>query len=151
MKNRIFMDTAFLLATIDASDKYHTRAQKTYEHLSRGRWAIITTDAILVELGNGLAKIRWRQIAHTWITRVRGSQTLFTVVPIDQGILTQAIALYGTRQDKEWGLTDCTSSIVMQEYGLSKSLRGCLKNNIPITLLHLFESIMRLLPVFPSA
>jgi predicted nucleic acid-binding protein len=32
------------------------------------------------------------------------------------------VALYGARPDKEWGLTDCISFVVMEERGLTLAL-----------------------------
>ena len=34
----------------------------------------------------------------------------------------QAFALYREREDKEWGLTDCLSFVVMNERGLTDAL-----------------------------
>jgi predicted nucleic acid-binding protein len=44
------------------------------------------------------------------------------VVPVDSALLDRAVALYGARMDKEWGLTDCISFVVMQERGLTNTL-----------------------------
>lgn len=122
MKKQIFMDTAFLLAVVDNSDKYHEIAKKCYQQLIKGKWSIVTTEAILIEFGNGLSTIKWRQVAHKWITRIRKSHTIFTVASATTEILDKAIELYGSRLDKEWGLTDCISFVVMQEYALTKAL-----------------------------
>ena len=37
-------------------------------------------------------------------------------------LLKRAFQLYKDRMDKEWGLTDCISFIIMQEFGLVKAL-----------------------------
>jgi predicted nucleic acid-binding protein len=122
MKKQIFMDTAFLLAVVDDSDKYHEITKESYKQLIMGKWSIVTTEAILIEFGNGLSTIKWRQVAHKWLTRIRKSHTIFTVVSATREILDKAIELYGSRLDKEWGLTDCVSFVVMQEYALTKAL-----------------------------
>jgi len=120
--NPIFMDTAFLLAVIDDSDRYHATAKASYQRLVRENRTIVTTEAVLVEIGNGLADLRWRHIAHIWLTRIRQSKNVFTVAPVTTELLQQAIELYGSRTDKEWGLTDCISFVVMDEYGLTSAL-----------------------------
>ena len=37
---------------------------------------------------------------------------------MDTALLRKALELYRSRDDKEWGLTDCISMVVMQEQGL---------------------------------
>jgi hypothetical protein len=37
-------------------------------------------------------------------------------------LLERAIALHSSRTDKEWGLTDCISFVVMQERNLTQVL-----------------------------
>jgi hypothetical protein len=122
MKKQIFMDTAFLLAVIDSSDTYHNIAIECYQKLIKEKRSVITTEAILIEIGNGLSKFKWRQIAHQWITRIQKSNTIFKVIPITTEILNNAIELYSSRPDKEWGLTDCSSFVVMQQLDLTKAL-----------------------------
>jgi len=42
------------------------------------------------------------------------------VVPVDAALFDRAVEIYGARPDKEWGLTDCISFIVIQERGLTQ-------------------------------
>ena len=42
------------------------------------------------------------------------------VLPVDTDLFERALRLCGQRLDKEWGLTDCTSFVVMQEQGLTQ-------------------------------
>ena len=77
---------------------------------------------MLIEIGNGLSKRKWRQAAHRWITGIEKSKTVFTVVPVSSDLLARAVQLYGERQDKEWGLTDCLSFVVMQERNIRRAL-----------------------------
>jgi predicted nucleic acid-binding protein len=122
MKKQIFMDTAFLIAVIDSSDNYHISAVESYKKIVKEKWSVITTEAVLIETGNGLSEIKWRQAAYKWITQIQKSKTIFKVIPITTKIVNDAVDLYGQRQDKEWGLTDCISIIVMQEYKLTNVL-----------------------------
>lgn len=83
---------------------------------------MFTSEAVVIEIGNGLSKIKWKKIAHNWIARIIKSKTIFRVIPTTTAILNKAIDLYGSRLDKEWGLTDCISFIVMQKYNLKRAL-----------------------------
>ncbi|MFO1096117.1 MAG: hypothetical protein U0992_22845 [Planctomycetaceae bacterium] len=44
------------------------------------------------------------------------------VVPASTSLFTRAIELYRSRSDKDWGLTDCTSFVVMHDHGLTDAL-----------------------------
>ena len=44
------------------------------------------------------------------------------IVPISEPLYTQALHLYRQRPDKEWGITDCISFIVMQNRDLTEAL-----------------------------
>jgi predicted nucleic acid-binding protein len=44
------------------------------------------------------------------------------IVPLSAPLLQRAVTLYAERPDKEWGLTDCTSFIVMEERGIRDAL-----------------------------
>ncbi|GEM_PF-4417276 len=43
-------------------------------------------------------------------------------MPISEELYKRAFNFYKKRQDKEWGLTDCISFVVMQDYALNKAL-----------------------------
>jgi predicted nucleic acid-binding protein len=54
MPDRIFVDTSFILALINERDQYHKQAEAlSYKFESS---VLITTDAVLLEIGNALAK-----------------------------------------------------------------------------------------------
>ena len=118
----IFMDTAFLLAVIDTSDRHHDTAAGCYRKLISRKWSVVTTEAVLIEIGNGLSKLKWRQTAHKWITSIEKSGTIFTVIPATADLLARAVRLYGERADKEWGLTDCLSFVTMKDRGMTLAL-----------------------------
>ena len=44
------------------------------------------------------------------------------IVPTSEELYQRAFQLYQSRADKEWGLTDCVSFVVMQDRGLSDAL-----------------------------
>lgn len=44
------------------------------------------------------------------------------VIPVDNVLFRRAVEFYQAHEDKEWGLTDCISFIVMQEHGLTEAL-----------------------------
>lgn len=44
------------------------------------------------------------------------------IVPQTEAQFTAALTLYTQRPDKEWGLTDCASFLIMQEQGITEAL-----------------------------
>ena len=46
----------------------------------------------------------------------------FQIAALSQEMVDQAVALFRSRPDKEWGLTDCVSFVVMKERGLTEAL-----------------------------
>jgi predicted nucleic acid-binding protein len=44
------------------------------------------------------------------------------IVPLSEDLYARAFRLYRERADKEWGLTDCVSFVVMQDRKISEAL-----------------------------
>ena len=44
------------------------------------------------------------------------------VVPLSEVLFDKGFELYRQRPDKEWGLTDCVSFVLMQERGITDAL-----------------------------
>lgn len=118
MTGLFFIDTGYVLALINTADQHHERARATALAV---RPPFVTTEAILTEIGNALSKTRWRHLGIATLHDLRTDPDI-TVVPIDAGLFARAVELYSSRQDKEWGMTDCLSFVVMQEQGLTHAL-----------------------------
>jgi uncharacterized protein len=84
------------------------------------RHPIITTDAVLLEIGNALSRIA-RPEAVKIIEYFRTAPEA-TIIPLTPQLFTSAIDLYTSYQDKTWGLVDCISFIVMADQQLSVAL-----------------------------
>ena len=44
------------------------------------------------------------------------------MVPLDDDIYRRALALFASRADKEWSLTDCVSFVVMGDRAITQAL-----------------------------
>lgn len=120
-KSKYFLDTSFSIAFVIKNDQFHQKAVDLAFEIERTGSAIITTQAILLEIGNALAKKKYRQSALKVLRELR-SDTKATVVGLDAELYDRAIELFASRMDKDWGLVDCISFIVMKEKGITKSL-----------------------------
>lgn len=118
MNSPVFLDTGYILAAINTADKFHERAQTAALHVKP---PFVTTEAVLIEIGNALSKHRWRALGVAALARFQNASDI-EIVPFERPLLAEAIRLYSARADKEWGLTDCISFVVMQTRGLTQVL-----------------------------
>ncbi|MEW6572152.1 MAG: PIN domain-containing protein [Bacillota bacterium] len=119
--NRVFLDTAYIIALVNKKDHYHEKAHQLAEKLKAAKTRFITTDAILLEIGNALAKVKYRRAAVELIESLIDDPAV-EITPLSPELLSKAITFYKRYLDKEWGLTDCVSFAVMEEQGLTQAL-----------------------------
>ena len=108
----VFGDTAFVVALVDRSDAHAVAALDLSDELELVERDMITTDAVLIEIGNYFSNTRLRRDAIDWIELIR-SHPGWEVVPLDAQLLAAAEARYRRFADKNWSLTDCISMEVM--------------------------------------
>lgn len=117
----VFLDSSHLIALASTADQYHQRSLEVAEAVAKSGRRVITTQAVLLEVGNSLARRRYRQGAVA-LLRSLTTDASATVEPITTALFHRGLDLYETRMDKEWGLVDCLSFIVMQDRGLTEAL-----------------------------
>jgi hypothetical protein len=77
---------------------------------------LITTDWVLAELGNSLARTPARLLGAELIRRLLATSQA-RVVFVDRALLACALERYAGYTDKTWGLVDCVSFEVMVDNG----------------------------------
>ena len=117
----VFLDTAFVNALINTRDHWHEAAVRWERKLATDRRQLITTEFVLVEIADGLAAVRFRLQATQVIAALQAS-ALVEIIPASSELFAAALALYRSRPDKDWGLTDCASFIAMRERALLEAL-----------------------------
>lgn len=75
---------------------------------------------MLTELGNALSALN-RVAAVQFVDQCYKTPNI-RVVPVDTSLFRRAVELYRSRQDKEWGLTDCISFVTMEDEHLLDAL-----------------------------
>jgi len=113
MGPEVFVDTAFLIALLRANDTHHHAARNLADSLAKEGPRLVTTDAVLLELGNFFARSSLRTKAIGWIGRVRADDG-WTVERLEPALLNRAEERYRRFADKNWSLTDCVSMEVMR-------------------------------------
>jgi len=119
--NEVFLDTSYVIALSSSGDQYHRQAERIANQLEKSKIRMVTTQAVILEIGNALAKQRYRNAAVELINSLKADENV-EIAPVSVDLCERAFELYKDRTDKEWGLTDCISFIVMQDRGLSKVL-----------------------------
>ncbi|HTG16702.1 MAG TPA: PIN domain-containing protein [Blastocatellia bacterium] len=118
MASKLFVDTSFVIALVNENDQYHSQAQALSRKFEDS--LLITTDAVLLEIGNALAR-DFRSDAVEIIRVLRSSKNV-QVVEVDTALFRKGFAVYEKYDDKEWGLVDCISFVVMWERELTEVL-----------------------------
>lgn len=111
----VFLDTAYANALINTRDQWHESAVVWQERLAKEMRPLLSTEFVLVEIADGLATVRFRKHAVQMINLLK-KNPFVEIVPLSSELFNEALELYKKRMDKGWGLTDCTSFIVMQHY-----------------------------------
>lgn len=117
--DRLFLDTAFIQALLNPRDDYHTVAKALFPRVRNAQEAWIT-EAILTEVGNALSASN-RNAAIKFINQCYQTDNI-RVVSINPLLFRQSLDLYSSRPDKNWGLTDCISFVVMTTHGITEAV-----------------------------
>ena len=116
-----FLDAAFAIALSSPGDHFHSRAIELAERLERDETTIVTTRAVLLEIGNALSKQRYRADCILLLQSLENDPKI-EIASLTDELFARAFQLYCDRPDKEWGLIDCVSFTVMQDRGIIGAL-----------------------------
>jgi uncharacterized protein len=119
--NKVFLDSSYAIALSAPSDEQHQPAEELAEQLEAEGAQFVTTRAILLEIGNSLSKLRYRQAAVRLLNAMENDPNV-EIVSVTEALYERAFELYRNRPDKEWGLIDCMSFAVMSERKLTDAL-----------------------------
>jgi predicted nucleic acid-binding protein len=118
---RLFIDTSFAIALLIPRDQYYGRATALYREIIAHRNQLVTTRAVLLEVGNALSRLDLRRAAATFLTNIETANTA-TIIESDAHQYSRALILFAQHADQEWSLTDCLSFVVMRDLGLTEAL-----------------------------
>jgi predicted nucleic acid-binding protein len=116
--NAVFADTSYYVALLNAKDRHHLKA---IDFLRHSDCDVVTTDFVLVEVGNYLRRPADRPFFLSLVDDVENDEQT-TVVAATRALRDLGLDLFRRRPDKEWSLTDCISCATMHDRGLSDAL-----------------------------
>ena len=117
----VFIDTSGWVALLNRSDSLHPAAISCFQRLAVDRASLVTTSMVLAETGNGLSSLSSRHLMWKLRRRLSNSQSI-ELIHIDAALFKRGWDLYEQRPDKEWGLIDCISFVVLQELGIQSAV-----------------------------
>jgi len=121
MPTEVFLDTSYAIALSSSRDQFHERAVELADQYEQAGTRFVTTRAVLLEIGNALSRQHYRHAAVQLLTALEADSKV-DIVPLSEPLYARTLHLYQERPDKEWGLTDCVSFLVMQDRGLTDAL-----------------------------
>lgn len=121
MDREIFVDTAYTIALSSPKDLFHPQAVQFAQKLRANKIKLVTTRAVMLEIGNALSKLQYRHASVQLLDALEADPNV-GIVPLTETLFFQAMNLYRNRMDKEWGLVDCISFVVMEERGITAAL-----------------------------
>ncbi|MEN3335429.1 MAG: uncharacterized protein V7641_4794 [Blastocatellia bacterium] len=120
-RTELFLDTAFAIALSSPKDEHHEKALRLAEQLEIEGTRLLTTRAVVLEIGNALSKQRYRKASVELLESLEQDPKV-EIIPMTEDLYERGFELYQSRPDKEWGITDCVSFVVMQERGVTEAL-----------------------------
>lgn len=117
---RVFADTYFFLAALNARDPDHERA---LEYFARDDVELVSTALVLSEVASAFAP-RATRARFVQLHRELRADSATTIVQVGPELFERGIQLYSDRRDKDWSLVDCVSFVVMEDAGLTDALTG---------------------------
>lgn len=121
-RGELFLDSAYAIALSSPKDEYHKQAVILAQQIERQQMRLITTRAVVLEIGDALARSTYRKEAIKLLSSFEKDIDFVQIIPISERLYERGFQLYRSRQDKEWGITDCVSFVVMWDRGLTKAL-----------------------------
>ncbi len=116
-----FLDTGYLIALFSAKDAFHSAATQLRAQAVSSSRKLLTTDAVLFEIGAAFSKTSFRVLGAQIIETLLRDPSVEVIAASPQ-LRNQAIELFAARTDKDWSLCDCLSFIVMRQQGVTSAL-----------------------------
>src|SRR5437867_3565942 len=116
MSEPVFVDASAWVAITNAKDRYHDEALRVYRRLLRSAETLITSTWTAYEAITIVkTKLGYSQAERLWERMQRPS--VVDLVTVDETIEAEALGLFWEYKDKDWGVVDCASLVVMEGTG----------------------------------
>ncbi len=96
MQAEVFLDTAYAIALSSPNDQFHARALALAEQLEALGTRLVTTRAVLLEIGNALSKPHYRQAAVQLLAAMEADPKV-DIVPLSESLYTSFFIMQDRR------------------------------------------------------
>ncbi len=117
----VFVDTSGWIGLVNISDFLHPAVTQIYQSKYAEGYNFVTHQGILLECGNGLSGLRLRQSAVGLKNKLEKSNRV-EIRQVDDELYEAGWKLYASRPDKEWGIVDCISFVLMNDLKITEVL-----------------------------
>lgn len=117
----VFLDTSYAIALATPRDQHHGSARRWAGEILNQKPRLVTTDAVILEIGNFFSRASVRTKGGGIIAGIY-RDPMIQIIHASPEQHRSAFQLFQARPDKEWGLTDCLSFVIMREQDLSDAL-----------------------------
>jgi len=112
MSEPVFVDASAWVAITNTKDRYYAEAGSVYRRLLHSAVPLVTStwtayEALTIvktKLGYSQAERLWRRIQRLSVVEL---------VTVDERIEAEALEIFWRYKDKDWGVVDCASIVVM--------------------------------------
>jgi hypothetical protein len=118
---KVFVDTSAWIALINTGDALAAQAKQILVRLNQQQIILVTTEFVLLEVADALCKTNLRQKTYAYINGIKQALDVIQIIPLEQSLLDRGWAIYHQYSDKDWGLTDCISFVVMKQEGITEA------------------------------
>ena len=120
-RTTLFVDTGYVIALVSPRDRYHGAAVEWAARIKRENMLLLTSRAVQLEFGAALARPPWRSVAVQLQEEMERDPEI-EVAPLSEALFQTAFALFRSREDKGWSMTDCVSFTLMRERAIAAAL-----------------------------
>lgn len=100
VSTKVFLDTAYAIALSSSKDAHHQKAIQLAEQIESNSVKLVTARAVVLEIGNALARSQHRQAAAALLQSLERDPNV-EIVPLTEQIYAQGLDLFQNRPDKE--------------------------------------------------
>lgn len=89
MKSKLFLDTAYTIALSSSRDVFHAKAIVLANELKKKKSKLITTRAVLLEIGNALSRAHFRQSSIKLLAAIESDPNI-EIITLSENLYWQA-------------------------------------------------------------
>lgn len=118
----VFIDSLYLIGLLISDDQWFEACKKAGVSLT-DEVRLVTTYEVLIEVLAGVSR-SGPSIRNQAVAAIRDimADDDITLVPQSVELFSKRLALYASRSDKRYSLTDCISMTVMREMNITEAL-----------------------------